>query len=364
MKLRHGEGSIESRQRADGGTTWRVRWYGVDGKRKSKTFPSEAQAHAHLLEVSGRKRRQRYRDPSTMTVGEAAEEWLERGWRDWNGGTGATYEFRVEKHILPRFGRVRVADLTTPMIQRWVDSLDRSPSTVSSLLSTLGRILDECVRMGYIDTNPARLARAPRQRATRMTVWSEAHIRTMLDYVADKPRWKAMYLLALSTGMRPGEMRALRWEDVDLDAGTVVVRRTVVKSGGATTLRDTTKTGHDRTLSLPSLCVEALRAWRVKSRSPWVMSTRDAPLHDVTWRQAHQRMCAAAGVPEIGLHGLRHTAATRMMRLGVHPRVAADILGHTTVSMTLDTYTHPEHADYRQAVEMLQHEWEAGPENE
>src|SRR5699024_4049345 len=115
-------------------------------KSRTQTFPTKAAAEAHLVEVSGKKRQRTYRDPSSITVAEAAEEWLERNWRYWNGGTGTAYELRMEKHILPALGALPVASLTPSRIQQWVDRLDLAPATVASLIGALSSLLQDCVR--------------------------------------------------------------------------------------------------------------------------------------------------------------------------------------------------------------------------
>lgn len=339
MKLRYGEGTIDIRERRDGSASYRVRWYGLDGKRRTKTFPSQDAAQAHLLEVSGQKRQRKYRDPATMTVAEAAEEWLERGWRRWRGGTGATYEYRMETHVLPAWGDVAVAAITPHRMQSWIDTLTLAPSTISGIISMLSGMMRECVRLGVIDRNPMTDVRGPKQRESPLQVWNGDDVRRVLASLPND-RWRSVYHIMLSTGMRPGEMRALRWEDISFDRATVTVRRTVAKVAGAAVVRESTKSGRSRVVPLTLPCLAALQAWQEASPSPWVASVKDDPLHDVTWREWHKRMCRRVGVPVIGLHAMRHTAATLLLERGVHPKVIAEMLGHSSISVTLDIYAH------------------------
>lgn len=364
MKLRYGEGTVDVRVRANGTTAYRVRWYGMDGKRRTQTFPTREAAEAHLLAVSGKKRQRQYRDPSALTVAEAAEEWLERNWRHWNGGTGTAYELRMEKHILPALGAVPLAQLTPSRIQRWVDSLTLAPATVASLIGALSSLLQDCVRLDVIPANPAHAVRAPRQRRAHREVWSTAQVQRVLAVTREVPRTHAFFALALATGMRPGELRALLWEDVDLDAGTVRVRRTTAQVGGVVTIRETTKAGRERVVPLTGWAVDALRAWQGRSRSPYVVAYRSRGVpNDTSLREMMRRVAAQAGVPMIGLHGLRHTAATLLMERGTHPKVASDILGHASAGITLDVYSHTTRDSLATARRAMENVVVSGPES-
>lgn len=349
LKLRHGEGSIEQR-----GDRYRAKWYGMDGSRRSKTFPSRAEAAAHLLEVSGRKRQRSYRDPSEMTVYQAAEEWLERGARRWSGGTEATYRQRVEKHILPVLGEVKVAALTTHRIQVFADRLRIAPNTAASVMTALSGVLSECVRLGVIERNPAQGVRLPSARPVARAVWDADAARKVLAWVKGEPRWHALYHLALSTGMRPGELRALQWGDIDFEQATVTVQRTVTKSdGGGYAVRESTKSGRARTVSLPLPCVAALRVWKVQHPQRYIFGTDDHALKATTWVRWHRKIVAGAGVPDISLHGMRHSAATLLLERGVHPKVVSEILGHTSIRITLDIYSHVDTDMQRAAMASL-----------
>lgn len=349
MKLRYGEGSIEQR-----GASFRAKWYGTDGKRLTRTFATEEAAAAHLLEVSGRKRRQQYRDPSSVTVEEAFDDWLERNERHWRTHTRDGYEARIRKHVLPRFGARRVGDLETVEVQRWVDSLPLAPMTVKGIHQALSSMLSECVRLGVIAHNPAADVRLPRVRRTERVVWSGAEIRKVLAYVKRDLRWSAVYHLALSTGMRPGELRAVMWDDIDFERGVVTVRRTAIRAGGRMVAQEMTKSGDVRHLTVPESCLAVLSAWREHSRSPYIMSKRYATLlSDATWRQWHEAMCEEAGVRVIGLHGIRHSVATAMLAQGVDVKIVSERLGHSSTSFTMDIYQHVDLDMQRAAVRAL-----------
>lgn len=356
MKLRYGEGFVEAKERADGSVAYRARWRGADGRMKCKTFGTERAAGEHLLDLSTRKRRGVYADPATMTVNEALDEYLARGARRWQGGTYATYMQRTDKHIRPALGGEKIAALDTGRIQRWVDGLDRtlSPNTVASAHTVLIGALAECVRDGLLTVNPARGVRLPVASREPRPVWSAAQVKRVLTFLADTPKWYAVYLLALSTGMRPGELRALQWRDIDLDAGAVTVRRTVTKSdGGGAAIRESTKSGRSRVVALTAPCVEALTFWRMQGTPLYVFGTDLSPLRATKWDAKHRTIIARTGVNDITLHGLRHTAATLLLEKGTHPKIVADMLGHTGIRITLDIYSHVDGDMQRRAMSAL-----------
>jgi len=152
-------------------------------------------------------------------------------------------------------------------------------------------------------------------------------------------RFEALYVLAVSTGMRKGELLGLRWEDADLEGETLRVRRTVRK-GVAGPPKSATSV---RSIRLTRLATEALRGRREGGdRSGWVFPTRNGtPVsdHNLTNR-SWWPLLERAGLPRIPFHNLRHTCATLLLQKNVNPKIASEMLGHASISITLDTYSH------------------------
>jgi len=350
VKLRYGEGTVTER-----GGRFRAMWVGVDGRRKSRTFATRQQAEAHLLDVSSGKRRRSYVDPSQMTLGEAADDWLERGAGRWSGGTYATYRQRIEKHLLPVLGRQKVVDLTTHRLQAWADRLALAPNTAASCLTAVSGILSDCVRLGVIERNPAAGVRLAPARKQERQVWDADAARRVLAHVRGDAKLHALYQVALSTGMRPGELRALRWADIDFEQGTVTVRRTVAKSdGGGYTVREATKSGRVRVVPVPRPCVAALRVWRLQHPAPYIFGTADHALKATTLERWHKRVVEATGVAPITPHGMRHSAAGIMIANGVNMKVVSEMLGHTSIKITMDTYVHVDLTMKQVATDILE----------
>lgn len=163
-------------------------------------------------------------------------------------------------------------------------------------------------------------------------------------------RFEALYVLAVNTGLRSGELLGLRWEDVDLQSGTVRVRRTVFN--GRIEAPKTSK--GRRSVRLTRMSVEALR--RIPKTGQWVFCTRTGRpvsvhnLHNRSWKPLLRR----AGLPDIRFHDLRHTCATLLLTKGVHPKVVQEMLGHSSISVTLDIYSHVLPTMQEKAVEAME----------
>jgi len=146
--------------------------------------------------------------------------------------------------------------------------------------------------------------------------------------------------------LRPGELRALQWRDVDFENATLTVQRTISRdTAGHVTPGDTTKTGKIRAIALTPSTLDALLAWRsvqkVRSLDDWIFTTpRGAYLPLTSLQRLHADVIRRAGVPAIRLHDLRHTAATLLLEQNVHPKIVSDILGHASIQTTIDVYSH------------------------
>jgi integrase len=200
-----------------------------------------------------------------------------------------------------------------------------------------------------------------------IATWSAGEVAAVVSALNDEPMWSALYRLALTTGMRPGKLRALRWRDLDLDRGAVVVARTMTKDAdGVVAVGDSTKTGRRRAVALPASTVAALTRWRAAQNArrlaaetwaaePFVFDRGDGTwLPLTTWQHRHDRLIAATGAARITLHGLRHTYATLMLEGNAHPKIVADALGHVDVGTTLNIYSHASDAIQRAAADALE----------
>ena len=366
--IRRGDGYITERVTKTGATRYQARW--LDGVSwRSKTFGMRDDAEDYLRTVGRAKRDGRYEPESRMLVRDALAAYMDRGKRRWKSNTYSTYGTVIRFHITPYIGTIRLTELTSWRVQSWVDDLVRaelSPSVIENARVILNGACKDAMRLGVIPGNPVTGASLPARQKRKYAVWTPEQSRMVLDTCAEDIRMRTYYILALTTAMRPGEIRALKWSDIDFDKQRMRVERTITRDErGRQILGTTTKTGRSRTIALAPSTIATLRAWRANQSERRLASHRWHNLDLVldrgdgfilpqnTVARAHQRICGEAGVPIIRLHDIRHTAATMLLNSGVHVKVVADLLGHSSVSITLDTYSHPGESLQRDATQAL-----------
>lgn len=300
------------------------------------------------------------------------DEWLP-ALHDLKPTTRKGYADLVSAYLIPHLGDVRLCDLTAAQVVKFYDTLRtsgrRRPSkatpddrglserTVHHVHVALSAALAHAAEAGLIEHNPmTSLPRRARPKATagakaEMKVWTAEEARSFLA-VAAEDRLGAMFDLALNTGLRRGELVALRWEDIDLERHVLAVRRNRTTVGYAVE-EGTPKSHRARTVDLDEHTVAALRAHRkrqLEERLAWGEAWQDhglaftredgSPLHPQTVRWHLGKLARAADVPDIGVHGCRHTHATLGLAAGVPPKVMQERLGHASVQITLDLYSH------------------------
>jgi len=370
-------GSVRKPRTAGG--TWSYRLdlgLGPDGRRQQKQvagFPTRRAAQVALNEALAEHQHGAYVAPSKMTLNEFVATWLdavkpelaETGW--------ANYRSLMQKYVLPRIGQVRLVDLTPQRIQALYGELlergkrDGSPLSARSVLQvhkTLHRALGDAVRWRLLVRNPATGVRGPRFEAKEMTAWSVEECRRFLDRTSDD-RLSALWLLALNSGMRRGELAGLRWQDVDLDAGTLAVTQQRTTADYRVVVAEP-KARSRRVITLDASVIDALRAHRRRQLEErlaagpgWadseyvIVDEVGRPYHPQRLRLLFERACREAEVPPIRLHDLRHTMATTALRAGIHPKVVQERLGHSSIALTLDTYSHVTPTLQRAAAETL-----------
>lgn len=257
--------------------------------------------------------------------------------------TIAGYRIVVERHIVPVLGRVRLSELEAIDVQEMVDGVAsrRSAQTAKHARNVLSAALRQAVTWGLVPVNVARSVEAPAVRRKPPVYLSPGQVRAFLDSTRDDPR-HAFYVLAMTTAMRRGEMLALRWQDVDLDAGEVDVNATLRQVSRWRFRRDPTKTVRsERRVPLNEEAVQALRDYRRDhaTSTGFVFARPDGrpwPPAEVT--REFQARLKAAGIPKARLHDTRHTAITVALDAGEDPRTVADWAGDQ-VSTILNTYS-------------------------
>jgi integrase len=360
MGKRRGRGEGAIYQRADGLWCSSVDLGVIDGKRRRKVIYGRTRKEV----VEQLKRLQRDQAmgvnlrPEKLTVAEFLAQWLEQIVKMRNRpSTYESYSDMVTRHIAPAIGALELSRLTAGQVQAMLNGLAASglaPRTVQYIRnSVLSGALNVAVKWGYVARNVAALTDSPRVEQYQVKPLEQEQAQRLLDAVKGH-RLEALYRVALSLGMRKGEILGLRWEDVDF------TKRTIRVVGAIQEVEDKlvwtqpkTKAGV-RTLFLPPVLLRALQSHRRLQEQErqvradeWTEhglvfpSELGTPMWPRNLVRHFKTVLHKAGLPKtIRFHDLRHSCATLLIAQGVHPRVVMEILGHSQISVTMNTYAH------------------------
>jgi integrase len=283
--------------------------------------------------------------------------------------TTERYEGFVRLHVVPAIGRVRLDKLTAQHVQTlYAQKLEEglSPTTVNTLHMMLHKALKDAVRWGLIARNVCDLVSPPRRAHFEMKPLTKDQAQQLLSTLHGH-NMEALFVLALTTGMRRGEILALKWQDIDFDQNTLQVRRIFTRSKGHRYVLAEPKTEKSRrSVILPSITVGLLKQHRmsqqqVKSEAGEYWQANDlvfctalgTPLNPNKVLERFETVLKKAGLPHIRFHDLRHSAATMLLAMGVHPKVVQELLGHNQISMTMDIYSHVLPTMQKEAMGMM-----------
>lgn len=356
------------------GRGWRYRAdVGIDpgtGKRRWATkggFASQKAARTALNKVLSAADEGMVVTRSSTLLGDYLDEWMDGAESSLKQTTAFGYRRAIDK-LKATLGHVRLQDLTPLGIERAYRQLIVSglaAKTVRHSHTVLRRALADAERLGLVSRNAAAAAKAPAVVDKEQSTWTPAELSTFLSSVADH-RLFAAFVLSATTGTRRGELLGLRWRDVDLDSARVSIVRTITTVNGQP-IETSTKTNKSRRrVALDGATVEVLRAHqerqavdRKAAGSAWqdtglVFTLEDgSAIHPDRFSRWFSRLVDVAGLPHIRLHDLRHTHATLALQAGVHPKVVSERLGHATVGITLDLYSHVSPAMDEAAAERI-----------
>jgi integrase len=347
-KRGRGEGSIYRRK--DG--RW-VGQYDIDGKRRYIYGKTRKEVASKLTKAMAERDAGMVFDAGSLRVGDYLDRWLDSIRDTLRRRTWIRYEEIVRLHLKPSLGVIKLDRVSALQIQSlYRAKLDSglSPRTVQIIHATLYKALKQAVKWTLLPRNVADSVDPPRVPKREIKPLSEEQVKRLLE-TAQGDKLEALYILAVHTGMRSGELLGLRWQDVDLQIGTVQVRRSVF--GGRT---EAPKSANgNRSIRLTKTSIRALQGH--ERASEWVFSTSVGTpisvhnLHNRSWKP----LLARAGLPHsTRFHDLRHTCATLLLTKGVHPKIVQEMLGHSSITITLDTYSHVLPNMQEKAVEALE----------
>lgn len=296
---------------------------------------------------------------SARTVEQFLAEWHAAIKPTVRATTWASYGNYINLYVLPIIGATKLQDLTPLRLNLMYGHLleqgkrrgdgGLAAKTVVNIHRMLHRALKDAVRWDMAVRNAAEDATPPQYRRPTLTVWSPEQMRAFVSHVRDD-RFFALWMLAATTGMRRGELAGLLSTDIDFDHGRLSPSGPRVSVDGKVQQSDTkTDAGH-RVMALDPQTLRALKEYvAVWSEERYLLGQDSKllfvwpdgrPLHPDTLNALFYKHLAAAGLPRIRLHDVRHSYATAALKSGVSPKIISERLGHTNVAFTLQTYTH------------------------
>jgi len=348
----NGEGTLYRRSDGRWGATVTL----DDGGRKTYYGHSRMQVQDRLKELARQRDQGLLIASADQLTGDFLARWLEDTVRNSvRPKTYDSYELNVRR-LQPLIGSVRLGSLSPAHVQGAYGALLRrglSARSVHHAHAVLHRALKQAVLWNMIARNPTDAASRPRPVRTEMKTLSEDEVRRLFETTEDD-RMHALWVLLVTTGLRLGEALGLRWDDLDPESGRLAVRRALQRQRGNGLVFVEPKTGKSRrTVHLAAGTLRVLSEHRQRQREARLLNGPawqegnlvfctdiGRPLEggQVSWR--FHKALGLAGLPRIRLHDLRHTAATILLTRGVHPKVVQEMLGHSTVTLTLDVYSH------------------------
>ena len=352
---------------------------GTDGKRHQKSIAvrgTKRDAEARRAQLLNEINIGAYIDPTNLNVAVFLGKWLDIYAGSVSGKTHERAAGIVKNHLVPALGSISLEKLKQLHIQRYYIEAAATgrrdgkgglaKGTIRFHHAILHRALADAVKWEILRRNPASLAAPPKADKCVVATLTAQEVIQLL-FVSRGTTWEIPVLLAATTGMRRGEILALRWEDVDIAAGTLCVRRTLEQTRTSLTFKEPKTPRSIRMIALLPLTIAALvshKQAQAAARLPLVDYYED---NDLVYCQADgtpikpnsisSNFCVLlekAGLGKRRFHDLRHTHATLLLERGVHPKVVQERMGHSSISMTMDTYSHVMPTMQRDAANRLQ----------
>ena len=364
----HGEGTIF--QRKDG--RWQAQITLEGGQRKRKTFygKTKKEVQEKLRVAINQQKLGILATGPQQTLEVYLLNWLENVYKPHVRPLSyVQHRSAINLHLIPGLGKITLQKLTPERIQAfYAQKLQEglAPRSIALIHAALHGALENAVKWNLVSRNVAKLVSLPRTERHEIQPLTPEQARKLIE-VSRGTRLEAMLVVALTTGMRRGELLALRWEDVDIEHGVLQVRRTVnhVSGHGYVENGPKTKAGR-RKIMLPNFTIVALKEHRLRQNKQrddagdkWqerglVFTNASGsfmrPYSVLEW---FSRILKDADLPHMRFHDLRHSAATILLSKGVQPKVVQELLGHSNISMTMDVYGHVMPSMQQDAIQKL-----------
>jgi integrase len=360
---KHGTpGTLVTTTRHGTGKRWQARWVDHDGIERSRSFDRKGHAQAHVARVTGELTTGTYVDSrkSAVPFGPVAEEWFAARRPKLKPSTAGGYRSMLDITVLPRWGDVKLSDITHGDVQQWVTWLctdpdarqartpvatkrKRSPLSAARAIKAhrmLKQVLAYAIRTNRLAVNPADAVELPRVVVREETALTHGQVRDLVDAAGDDG---PMMLTLAYTGLRYGECAALRVGDVDLAKRRILVSKGIAQVTGQGLVEDTTKTHQTR--SVPILTGELLttlgEVTRDRRPNEYLFPAPDGgPMRNSYFRWRFDKACETAGLTGISPKTLRHTAGSLALGSGASIVTTSKLLGHHNVTTTMNVYSH------------------------
>lgn len=367
-KRGHGEGTVY-RQRG--------RWAGqvyitqTDGRkvRRTVTGATKREVEQKLDKLLEAEEAGRWAAPLDLTLGRYLGEWLDQVVSQRvRANTLSAYRFQAERYLIPDLGTKKLHSLSARELRLYLDSLRRrgiGARTIGYVHSTLRAALEDAVREELLERNVAKLVRVPRPPKVEPTPLGVDEVKQLLDHVREH-RLRAMFVVFALLGLRRSEVLGLQWHDIDLDGGWLQVRRGLQRTDGRLQTTELKTLRSRRTVPLPSFVVEALREhWELQEKERVELAERwpqtefvfttpiGTPIEPRNCTRIVQDQCERAGLRRVRLHDFRHGCVSVLLGLGVPPRTVMEIVGHSTIEMTMNVYAHVSLDEKRSALDKV-----------
>lgn len=362
----NGEGSIY--RRPDG--TWvgqiSIGYDPATGKLKRKSFYGKTRKEVadKIAQALQQMKNGTFVEPTQTAFGEWLDKWLTSYKKSQlKPSTYESYEMLINVHIKPALGKVPLTKLQAHMLQSFYnEKLEKGRADGKGGLSTrmvrylhaiIRQALQQAVKEGLLARNVADATSPPTVKNKQMRPLTEDELLGFFE-AAQKDRLFPAYVLAATTGLRRGELLGLCWDCVDLEHGIITVKRQLLALKDGLTLEETTKSKSGRrSVVLTDDAIRELKAWRKRQAQEKLLlgeayqdnglvfcKEDGTPLDPREFTKRFQRLLEKAGLPKVRLHDLRHTHASLLLARGVHPKVVQERLGHSSITITLDLYSH------------------------
>src|SRR6266851_2805352 len=336
----------------------------VTGKRLTRYHSfkgTKREAEVELVRLKAGADRGEYVDPSKLTLAEFLDRWEAWVATQVSAKTLERYKELNAHHVRPHLGASRIQRLKTVNFAELYGKLQKpkpdgaglAPRTIGHVHRLLHRVFGHAVKWGMVTINPVAAAEPPRVQRTEITILTPDQIKSVLQALRGR-RLYGVALTGLATGMRRGEIVALRWGDVDLDAGKIRVERSLEQTNAGLAFKEPKTKAGRRTVSIPSSVVTGLRDhWREQQKQRLALGMGKARTEDLVFPRwdggpwppdrlssTWAKTVSTLKLPEVTFHALRHTHASQLIAAGLDVVTVSRRIGHSNPTVTLTVYAH------------------------